>query len=403
MNSCRSPLCVLMLAAILAAAPAAAFADQTPISGEFGLLIGADWTDADYYPPGEGSSMSPLFGLRMASRFNPRWNWFADGIYSQPGYDISGDIKMYEIRTGFERLMPVGSGNMNFFISGAIGAGQANYPAGLGNFGRPLYSLGVGLAGANGGFRTELRGESWFGDNGLAGSQLLNAQLILGYSFGFRAADGDSDGDGVPDDKDRCPDTPRGATVDANGCPHDSDGDGVYDGIDKCPDTPPGATVNARGCPTDSDGDGVYDGIDKCPNTPRGTAVDATGCPLHAGRPLFEPGKEKLVLQGVNFAFNSDQLTADSYDDLDKVAESLADWSDVRVRVEGYTDSTGDDQYNLGLSERRARAVRNYLVSKGIAASRLESKGYGEADPVASNATEAGRAQNRRVELTQLH
>ncbi|HYT04595.1 MAG TPA: thrombospondin type 3 repeat-containing protein [Gemmatimonadales bacterium] len=90
----------------------------------------------------------------------------------------------------------------------------------------------------------------------------------------------DADGDGVPDGIDQCPNTPAGVHVDAKGCPIDSDGDGVPDGIDQCPDTPPGATVDARGCPADSDGDGVPDGIDKCPNTPKGAIVDATGCPL---------------------------------------------------------------------------------------------------------------------------
>jgi len=90
----------------------------------------------------------------------------------------------------------------------------------------------------------------------------------------------DSDGDGVPDGIDQCPNTPAGATVDAKGCPMDSDGDGVPDGIDQCPNTPAGATVDAKGCPIDSDGDGVPDGLDKCPNTPKGAIVDASGCPL---------------------------------------------------------------------------------------------------------------------------
>ena len=88
----------------------------------------------------------------------------------------------------------------------------------------------------------------------------------------------DSDGDGVPDGIDQCGNTPPGAHVDAKGCPVDSDGDGVADGIDQCPNTPPGATVDAKGCPLDSDGDGVPDGIDKCPNTPPGTEVDSVGC-----------------------------------------------------------------------------------------------------------------------------
>jgi outer membrane protein OmpA-like peptidoglycan-associated protein len=89
----------------------------------------------------------------------------------------------------------------------------------------------------------------------------------------------DSDGDGVRDDADKCPGTPRGAVVDKHGCPIDSDGDGVPDGLDRCPRTPHGAVVNAEGCPIDSDGDGVPDGLDKCPNTPAAAAVDADGCP----------------------------------------------------------------------------------------------------------------------------
>src|SRR6266568_1446364 len=92
----------------------------------------------------------------------------------------------------------------------------------------------------------------------------------------------DSDRDGVPDGIDKCPGTPVGARVDATGCPVDSDADGVPDGIDQCPGTPAGVHVDAKGCPVDSDGDGVPDGIDKCPNTPAGAAVDAAGCPLDA-------------------------------------------------------------------------------------------------------------------------
>ena len=90
----------------------------------------------------------------------------------------------------------------------------------------------------------------------------------------------DSDGDGVVDDKDRCPNTPRGVKVDMSGCPLDSDGDGVADYKDKCPNTPRGAKVDMSGCPLDSDGDGVLDYKDQCPGTPRGTPVDVTGCPI---------------------------------------------------------------------------------------------------------------------------
>src|SRR5205085_1978166 len=89
----------------------------------------------------------------------------------------------------------------------------------------------------------------------------------------------DSDGDGVSDRDDRCPYTPRGASVDANGCPSDEDQDGVLDGIDRCPGTPHGCAVDARGCPIDSDHDGVCDGLDQCPDSPRDKKVDEKGCP----------------------------------------------------------------------------------------------------------------------------
>jgi len=90
----------------------------------------------------------------------------------------------------------------------------------------------------------------------------------------------DSDGDGVTDDLDQCPNTPQGTPVNSVGCPLDSDGDGVNDDLDQCPNTPKGAPVDKDGCPLDSDGDGVFDYLDQCPNTPKGAPVDKDGCPL---------------------------------------------------------------------------------------------------------------------------
>ena len=210
----------------------------------------------------------------------------------------------------------------------------------------------------------------------------------------------DADGDGVADGIDECPDTPKGAKVDAKGCPIDTDGDGVPDGIDECAKTPKGAKVDARGCPVDTDGDGVFDGIDECPDTPPGTKVDKKGCPLI--QPLFNEERKSLVLTGVNFDTDKAVLKPESAKALDEVAASLVAYPSVRVEVQGHTDSTGSSRHNQTLSQARSQAVVDYLASKGIAADRMVAKGYGKGKPIATNDTEEGRAQNRRVELQKI-
>lgn len=226
----------------------------------------------------------------------------------------------------------------------------------------------------------------------------------------------DSDGDGVTDDIDKCPNTPKGRKVNAEGCELDSDGDGVVDGLDKCPNTPAGRKVNAEGCELDSDGDGVVDGLDRCPGTPAGRKVDANGCELDTDGDGLVDGVDKcptiyaktadgcplpLVLEGVRFDNNKATLKPESLPVLDKAAVGLKDWGDVNIEVAGHTDSVGTDEHNMTLSQSRAEIVRDYLVGKGISADRISAKGYGESSPVADNATEEGRAKNRRVELIQ--
>ena len=234
----------------------------------------------------------------------------------------------------------------------------------------------------------------------------------------------DSDGDGVDDDADRCPNTPLGATVDAYGCEVDSDGDGVADSKDECPNTPAGATVDERGCEAkDSDGDGVPDGIDECPNTPAGARVDEKGCELDDDNdgvanskdrcPNTKPGvrvdvngceiTEVIELPGVTFETNSDRLVPGAEQVLDDAAATLRKYPDLVVEVAGHTDSDGAAEYNAGLSERRAKSVLNYLVDRGANAANLTAKGYGEAEPVADNGTREGKARNRRVELRILN
>lgn len=199
----------------------------------------------------------------------------------------------------------------------------------------------------------------------------------------------DSDGDGVVDSKDRCPGTPKGAKVDKYGCQQelDSDGDGILDSKDKCPETPRGAKVDRNGCELDSDGDGVVDSKDRCPGTPAGVKVDRKGC------------AEPIVLKGVNFENDSAVLTAKAKSILKSVADTLKKRSDIKVTIAGHTDSRGSSAYNKMLSQRRAESVRRHLASKGVKASNLAAKGFGEGQPITTNDTVAGRADNRRVEL----
>lgn len=155
---------------------------------------------------------------------------------------------------------------------------------------------------------------------------------------------------------------------------------------------PAPAPAPAPAQPMDSDGDGVIDANDQCPGTPRGTEVDARGCPIEKKAPI--------VLKGVTFEFDSAKLTKQAENRLDNVVDALQASKEVKFRIDGYTDSIGTEQYNQGLSQRRVDSVREYLINHGISQSRITgTQGHGESNPVATNKTAAGRAQNRRVEL----
>jgi OOP family OmpA-OmpF porin len=199
----------------------------------------------------------------------------------------------------------------------------------------------------------------------------------------------------VPDYLDKCPGTPKGTKVDANGCPLDSDGDGVPDTLDLCPGTPKGMAVDANGCP-DTDGDGVPDNLDKCPGTPRGVPVDDTGCQL-AG--IEVAGNEWFVRGKILFAVNKAVLTPEAQELLIKVATFLNKNQQYAVEVQGNTDSTGPMAWNMELSKMRADSVRDFLVTNGVAADRLTTKGFGPNEPIAPNNTAEGRAMNRRVDF----
>jgi outer membrane protein OmpA-like peptidoglycan-associated protein len=216
----------------------------------------------------------------------------------------------------------------------------------------------------------------------------------------------DSDGDGVLDGIDQCADSPKGATVDAKGCPSDTDGDGVLDGLDQCPNTPKGATVDAKGCPSDSDGDGVPDGIDQCPNTPAGLKVDALGCPIEVTEKETEMLDTGMIrLQNVNFETGRATLLPDSYAALDEVGGILLKWPQLSIEIGGHTDSRGRADKNQVLSENRAKSVKDYLVDKfpGLATAQVTTRGYGSNRPLVPNTSALNMSKNRRVEFKVLN
>jgi OOP family OmpA-OmpF porin len=159
---------------------------------------------------------------------------------------------------------------------------------------------------------------------------------------------------------------------------------------------------------TDSDGDGVSDYYDKCPDTPKGTAVDGSGCPLpkvELVKPvtyIITEADKKIVneaIKNLEFDFNKSTIRSKSYATLNRVAELLIS-KNLSLKLAGHTDSRGSEIYNMKLSKERAESVKTYLVSKMVNASRIEATGYGETQPIDSNATAAGRQNNRRVEFT---
>ncbi|WP_031426598.1 OmpA family protein [Flavimarina sp. Hel_I_48] len=263
----------------------------------------------------------------------------------------------------------------------------------------------------------------------------------IGFVFGGT----DSDGDGIYDDEDECPETP--GLAEFNGCP-DTDGDGIADKDDACPDVaglpefngcpdtdgdgiadpeddcPEVAGVPAlNGCP-DADGDGVKDSEDECPNE-AGPAAN-NGCPYadsdndgvldkdddcpEVAGPASNNGCPEItveVLEELNvqvrtvlFDLNKSTIQQDSQSTLDDVIETMKEYPNTRFLIEGHTDSQGRDEYNMKLSQERAQSVKDYMESHGLPATRLSSQGFGEEQPVATNATAAGRAKNRRVELS---
>jgi OOP family OmpA-OmpF porin len=331
-----------------------------------------------------------------------RWGAEATYMYSNPdGEDGNDDADLDQLRLGALYYLPE-SGNWKPFLGAAIGHAQFDYD----NADHEETQLQLG-GGARYSFnkdwssRLEARAinsldeESW------------DALVSIGISYAFGGSEPmkrepepmiaaapvamDSDGDGVTDDRDSCPNTPKGVAVNSSGCPLDSDGDGVYDYQDQCPGTPKGAPVDAKGCPLDSDNDGVSDYKDQCPTTAPGVQVDEKGCRI----PLKQTVSINLA---INFANNSAEVPQASYSEIKRVADFMKQHTSTSVTIEGHTDDRGSAAYNKSLSQRRADSVMAILTGTyGVEASRVKAVGYGEEQPIADNNTATGRKENRRV------
>lgn len=260
----------------------------------------------------------------------------------------------------------------------------------LGNESDPFFNYGVGAAYtfANDlALKLDVRHQLKFdGDE--------NIVTLLGLSIPFgpvakKAAELDSDNDGVTDANDKCPTTEANAKVNAIGCKieQDDDHDSIINANDKCPTTKVGATVNAYGCELDNDKDGVVNSLDKCPTTQAGVAVDSKGCEV----------LDTAVDLGIVFDTNSDKIKSSDLVKFEKYVNYVKNIPIAKIILEAHTDSVGNESYNLELSQRRAQSTKAQLISMGISAERISTTGYGESKPLVANDSSENMAKNRRV------
>ncbi len=282
------------------------------------------------------------------------------------------------------------------------------------------------------------------GENGVtADTSTYTVEPFTGklyYTFYFcKPKDKDSDGDGLLDKDDACPQEPedKDGFKDSDGCPeYDNDNDGLADTVDDCPNNPEDidSFEDINGCPDpDNDKDLILDTLDECPNDAedKDGFEDKNGCPDYDndqdgipdttddcpdsaeifnefmdsdGCPDVKPVTEEItrgaiVLDGVTFESSKADLKHESFEILNEVAKSLDEWIEIKIEIQGHTDAIGAADFNQNLSQKRAESVMNYLISQGVDALRLTAVGYGEDQPIADNATRDGRAENRRVEM----
>ena len=404
----------------------AAWADGGPTQRQVYISPGIGFYEGpEDLSTGDGElGASAALGIGLTDRLAAEFQW---GRYDLD-FDFgalgagSDDVDTYWVNL----LYKLGEGDANWQPFAILGGGKAEFEFDdvISSEDDTQYNLGLGVFRhftSHLALRADLRGVYSHDSGGIRPFAFVGLTGFIGGSG--PTAPVDTDGDGVPDRKDKCPNTPPGRTVDETGCELDSDGDGVVDGLDQCPNTPAGTEVDERGCPPDqdTDGDGVPDKRDQCPDTPAGVAVDADGCPLdsdgdgvpdyldkcpgsEAGAKVDEHGcyieLEEAVTIDLNIEFdtNSSEIRPSEYGEIDSVVTFLRQYPTANAVIEGHTDSDGAANYNQALSERRARAVYDYLISEaGIPSARLNWAGFGETRPVASNDTVEGKQRNRRV------
>jgi outer membrane protein OmpA-like peptidoglycan-associated protein/opacity protein-like surface antigen len=376
------------------------------VKGGYGLLAGADDKEGEFEERADGWLMGNFILRRSVSR---HWSM---GLKVGYGFNYDKDSKSY--RTN---LVPIDLNAIyNFmpeerfspYLSGGFGIVHwtANHrpnepelesqrdPAFCGGGGLDIFLNDIIALDVNYTFRymltddKDMIGRSYRAE-GLASNDKFLHYVAVGVTW-YPSKPKDSDGDGVRDSKDKCPNTPMGCIVDEVGCEIDSDGDGVCDGLDRCPNTPRGCKVDDDGCPIDSDGDGVCDGLDKCPDTPEDMHVDMHGCPKLP---------DLARIESILFRFDDSDVIPKPNPVLDEIVEIMMAYPDARIEIHGHTDSIGSEEYNMKLGKRRAEAVKAYMVDHGVAAGRMETESFGETKPIGPNDTKLGRRANRRVEF----
>lgn len=364
------------LAAVAVASPA--LADDHKPEGIYltPQVVGVD-VDEDRIGTQEaktGHGLNIILGKPVSDSFNVEGRLFVQDASVKQSDDkvaFKGagiDLMMIKRRSGVQPFATLGAGG----IATAIRNNGVEESEDV----KPFAAVGLGaMLPVNSGLqlRADVRYRVTFDDEFVAGEdQFDDVELGLGLHIPF--------GQGQ---KVAAAPAPAPVTV------IDADNDGVADGQDSCPDTATGLAVDETGCERDTDNDGIYDRFDQCPGTAAGKPVDGNGCVIDT----------IIRLDGVQFELNSSILKADTVASLNTAVETLRRNPSVAVEVAGHSDSTGDAKYNLWLSQRRAEAVRTFLMNAGIDGERITAVGYGEAEPEFDNATREGRIANRRVEL----